>query len=221
LLIIYKREKESNMPAFITLEGTEGVGKSTALAYIQACLTEHYVPFITTREPGGTPLAEKIRHLLLTKDNEKMAHHTELLLMFAARAQHLEQVIKPALAAKKWVLCDRFTDASYAYQGGGRGLPMNEIAQLETLVQGTLQPTLTLWLDAPVEIGLQRAAARHELDRFEQEKVAFFDKVRAVYQQRAQSYPQRYRRIDANVPLEQVQAQLKAVLSHFVAIRTL
>jgi dTMP kinase len=209
------------MPAFITLEGTEGVGKSTALAYIQAYLTEHYVPFISTREPGGTPLAEKIRHLLLTKDDEKMAHHTELLLMFAARAQHLEQVIKPALAAKKWVLCDRFTDASYAYQGGGRGLPMNEIAQLETLVQGTLQPTLTLWLDAPVEIGLQRAAARHQLDRFEQEKVAFFDKVRAVYQQRAQSYPERYRRIDANVPLAQVQAQLKAVLSHFVAIRTL
>jgi dTMP kinase len=209
------------MPAFITLEGTEGVGKSTALSYIQAYLTEHYVPFISTREPGGTPLAEKIRHLLLTKDDEKMAHHTELLLMFAARAQHLEQVIKPALAAKTWVLCDRFTDASYAYQGGGRGLPMSEIAQLESLVQGTLQPTLTLWLDAPVEIGLQRAAARHQLDRFEQEKVAFFDKVRAVYQQRAQSYPQRYRRIDANVPLEQVQAQLKAVLSHFVAIRTL
>ena len=209
------------MPAFITLEGTEGVDKSTALSYIQAYLTEHYVPFISTREPGGTPLAEKIRHLLLTKDDEKMAHHTELLLMFAARAQHLEQVIKPALAAKTWVLCDRFTDASYAYQGGGRGLPMSEIAQLESLVQGTLQPTLTLWLDAPVEIGLQRAAARHQLDRFEQEKVAFFDKVRAVYQQRAQSYPQRYRRIDANVPLEQVQAQLKAVLSHFVAIRTL
>ncbi len=209
------------MLAFITLEGTEGVGKSTALSYIQAYLTEHYVPFISTREPGGTPLAEKIRHLLLTKDDEKMAHHTELLLMFAARAQHLEQVIKPALAAKTWVLCDRFTDASYAYQGGGRGLPMSEIAQLESLVQGTLQPTLTLWLDAPVEIGLQRAAARHQLDRFEQEKVAFFDKVRAVYQQRAQSYPQRYRRIDANVPLEQVQAQLKAVLSHFVAIRTL
>jgi dTMP kinase len=111
-------------------------------------------------------LAEKIRHLLLTKDDEKMAHHTELLLMFAARAQHLEQVIKPALAAKKWVLCDRFTDASYAYQGGGRGLPMSEIAQLETLVQGTLQPTLTLWLDAPVEIGLQRAAARHQLRPF-------------------------------------------------------
>lgn len=209
------------MPVFITLEGTEGVGKSTALAYIQDYLSAHYVPFVTTREPGGTPLAEKIRHLLLTKDDEKMAHHTELLLMFAARAQHLHQVIKPALAAKKWVLCDRFTDASYAYQGGGRGLPMSDIAQLESLVQGSLQPTLTLWLDAPVEIGLQRAAARNELDRFEQEKVEFFNKVRAVYQQRAELYPQRYRRIDANVPLEQVQAQLKAVLSYFVAVRTL
>lgn len=209
------------MPVFITLEGTEGVGKSTALAYIQDYLSAHYVPFITTREPGGTPLAEKIRHLLLAKDDEKMAHHTELLLMFAARAQHLHQVIKPALAAKKWVLCDRFTDASYAYQGGGRGLPMSDIAQLESLVQGSLQPTLTLWLDAPVEIGLQRAAARNELDRFEQEKVEFFNKVRAVYQQRAELYPQRYRRIDANVPLEQVQAQLKAVLSYFVAVRTL
>ncbi|MBK8325844.1 MAG: dTMP kinase [Moraxellaceae bacterium] len=209
------------MPVFITLEGTEGVGKSTALNFIQDYLNTHYVPFITTREPGGTPLAEKIRHLLLTKDDEPMAHHTELLLMFAARAQHIQQVIRPALAAKKWVLCDRFTDASYAYQGGGRGLPMSEIAQLENLVQGDLQPNLTLWLDAPVEVGLQRAAARHQLDRFEQEKLAFFDKVRAVYQQRAASYPQRYRRIDANLPLEQVQAQLKEVLSYAVAVHTL
>lgn len=209
------------MPVFITLEGTEGVGKSTALAYIQDYLNAHYVPFISTREPGGTPLAEKIRQLLLTKDDEKMAYHTELLLMFAARAQHLQQVIKPALAAKKWVLCDRFTDASYAYQGGGRGLPIHDIAQLESLVQGKLQPTLTLWLDAPVELGLQRAAARQELDRFEQEKVDFFQKVRAVYQQRAEAYPQRFRRIDASLPLEQVQAQLKSVLSYFVAVRTL
>ena len=209
------------MPVFITLEGTEGVGKSTALAYIQEYLNAHYVPFISTREPGGTPLAEKIRQLLLTKDDEKMAYHTELLLMFAARAQHLQQVIKPALAAKKWVLCDRFTDASYAYQGGGRGLPIHDIAQLESLVQGKLQPTLTLWLDAPVELGLQRAAARQELDRFEQEKVDFFQKVRAVYQQRAEAYPQRFRRIDASLPLEQVQAQLKSVLSYFVAVRTL
>ncbi|MCB1658082.1 MAG: dTMP kinase [Pseudomonadales bacterium] len=209
------------MPVFITLEGTEGVGKSTALAYIQDYLNAHYVPFISTREPGGTPLAEKIRQLLLTKDDEKMAYHTELLLMFAARAQHLQQVIKPALAAKKWVLCDRFTDASYAYQGGGRGLPIHDIAQLESLVQGSLQPTLTLWLDAPVELGLQRAAARQELDRFEQEKVDFFQKVRSVYQQRAEAFPQRFRRIDASLPLEQVQSQLKSVLSYFVAVRTL
>ena len=209
------------MPVFITLEGTEGVGKSTALAYIQDYLNEHYVPFISTREPGGTPLAEKIRQLLLTKDDEKMAYHTELLLMFAARAQHIQQVIKPALTAKKWVLCDRFTDASYAYQGGGRGLPMYEIAQLENLVQGELQPTLTLWLDAPVELGLQRAATRQELDRFEQEKVDFFQKVRSVYQQRAEAFPQRFRRIDASLPLEQVQSQLKSVLSYFVAVRTL
>ena len=141
--------------------------------------------------------------------------------MFAARAQHIQQVIKPALTAKKWVLCDRFTDASYAYQGGGRGLPIHDIAQLESLVQGKLQPTLTLWLDAPVELGLQRAAARQELDRFEQEKVDFFQKVRSVYQQRAEAYPQRFRRIDASLPLEQVQAQLKSVLSYFVAVRTL
>lgn len=209
------------MPVFITLEGTEGVGKSTALSYIQDYLGQHQVPFITTREPGGTPLAENIRHLLLHKDAEQMSYHTELLLMFAARAQHLQQVIKPALAQKKWVLCDRFTDATYAYQGGGRGLPMDEIAQLETLVQGGLRPTLTLWLDAPVELGLQRAAARNQLDRFEQEKAVFFDKVRAVYQQRAEAEPQRFRRIDASGSIADVQAQLKTVLSHFLAVRTL
>lgn len=209
------------MPVFITLEGTEGVGKSTALQYIQDYLAQHQVPFITTREPGGTPLAENIRHLLLHKDAEKMAYHTELLLMFAARAQHLQQVIKPALAQKKWVLCDRFTDATYAYQGGGRGLPTAEIALLETLVQGDLRPNLTLWLDAPVELGLQRAAARHQLDRFEQEKAVFFDKVRAVYQQRAEAEPQRFRRIDASGSIAEVQAQLKTVLAHFLAVRTL
>lgn len=209
------------MPVFITLEGTEGVGKSTALSYIQEYLAQHQVPFVTTREPGGTPLAENIRHLLLHKDAEKMAYHTELLLMFAARAQHLQQVIKPALADKKWVLCDRFTDATYAYQGGGRGLPTAEIAQLEMLVQGDLRPTLTLWLDAPVELGLQRAAARHQFDRFEEEKAVFFHKVRAVYQQRAEAEPQRFRRIDASGSIADVQAQLKAVLSHFLAVRTL
>ncbi len=209
------------MPVFITLEGTEGVGKSTAMAYMQDYLAHHQIPFITTREPGGTPLAEKIRTLLLTKDVEPMSETTELLLMFAARAQHLAQVIKPALAAGKWVLCDRFTDATYAYQGGGRGLPMADIRQLEELVQGTLRPSLTLWLDAPVELGLSRAAARQQLDRFEQEKAVFFDRVRAVYQQRAEAESQRYRRIDASLALEEVQAQIKAVLGRFVAVRTL
>lgn len=209
------------MPVFITLEGTEGVGKSTALNYIQDYLAQHHVAFVTTREPGGTPLAENIRQLLLSQNTEKMSHHTELLLMFAARAQHLQQVIKPALAAKKWVLCDRFTDATYAYQGGGRGLPMAEITQLETLVQGDLRPTLTLWLDAPVELGLSRAAARRQLDRFEQEKAVFFDKVRAVYRQRAEAEPQRFRRIDASLPLADVQAQIKTVLAHALAVRTL
>ena len=197
------------MPVFITLEGTEGVGKSTALAYIQAYLAQHQVPFVTTREPGGTPLAEKIRTT------------TELLLVFAARAQHLAQVIKPALAAGQWVLCDRFTDATYAYQGGGRGLPNTDIELLETLVQGELRPTLTLWLDAPVELGLSRAAARQQLDRFEEEKAVFFDKVRAVYQQRAEAEPKRYRRIDASLSIDEVQEQIHHVLAHFLAVRTL
>lgn len=209
------------MPVFISLEGTEGVGKSTVLAFTQQYLQAHHVPFIATREPGGTPLAEKIRHLLLNKDEEKMAYHTELLLMFAARAQHIAQVINPALQQKKWVISDRFTDATYAYQGGGRGLPMHEIAQLEHLVQGELQPTLTLWLDAPVEMGLQRAAARRELDRFEQEKIEFFQKVRAVYAQRAIAYPQRYRRIDASLSIEQVQTQVKQALAYLMAVHTL
>ena len=209
------------MPVFISLEGTEGVGKSTVLNFIRAYLQEHHVPFVCTREPGGTPLAEKIRHLLLSKDEEKMAYHTELLLMFAARAQHISQVIKPALQHKKWVISDRFTDASYAYQGGGRGLPVAEIALLENMVQSDLQPNITFWLDAPVEIGLARAAARQQLDRFEQEKVDFFQRVRAVYAQRAETYPQRYRRIDASLSVEQVQAQVKQVLAHLVAIHTL
>lgn len=209
------------MPVFISLEGTEGVGKSTALAYMQAYLTEHQIPFITTREPGGTPLAERIRALLLAKESEPMAVMTELLLVFAARAQHLAQVIKPALASGQWVLCDRFTDATYAYQGGGRGLPVADISLLETLVQGDLRPNLTLWLDAPVELGLRRAAARQQLDRFEQEKAVFFHKVRAVYEQRAQAEPQRYRRIDASLTIDEVQAQIKAVLGHVVAVRTL
>ncbi|PTQ89367.1 dTMP kinase [Agitococcus lubricus] len=209
------------MPVFITLEGTEGVGKSTALGFMQQYLQGHHVPFISTREPGGTPLAEQIRHLLLNKSQEPVAVNAELLLLFAARAQHIEQVIKPALAAKKWVLCDRFTDATYAYQGGGRGVDNQKIALLEQLVQADLRPQLTLWLDAPVEVGLARAAKRQQLDRFEQEKASFFDKVRAIYRQRAQAEPQRFRRIDATASIEDVQAQIQQALAHWVAVHTL
>jgi dTMP kinase len=198
---------------FITVEGIEGVGKSTNMAYVHQCLLEHGVEVVLTREPGGTELAEKIRHLLLDHRNDNMADDTELLLMFAARAQHLAELIKPALAAGKWVLCDRFTDATYAYQGGGRGIDMSRIAQLEQWVQGDLRPDLTLLLDTPVEVGLARAAGRQqEADRFEREKQAFFEKVRNAYLHMAAQAPQRYRVIDASQQLEQVKMALAKVI---------
>ncbi|MDO8330860.1 MAG: dTMP kinase [Fluviicoccus sp.] len=200
---------------FITLEGTEGVGKSTALQFVKEQLQQAGIPVLVTREPGGTLLAERIRALLLAREAEPMASMTELLLVFAARAQHLEQVIIPALQAGQWVLCDRFTDATYAYQGGGRGLPAADIAVLETLVQGNLRPDVTLWLDAPVELGLARAAARQELDRFELEKAVFFEKVRSEYARLAAEAPQRYRRIDAALDISGVQAQLQQVVATF------
>lgn len=203
------------MGLFITLEGTEGVGKSTALQFLRDRLQEAGFPVVVTREPGGTLLAERIRGLLLAREAEPMSPMTELLLVFAARAQHLEQVIIPALQAGQWVLCDRFTDATYAYQGGGRGLPVPDIAALETLVQGSLRPDITLWLDAPVETGLARAAARQALDRFEQEKAVFFERVRAEYARQAEEAPQRYRRIDATQDIAGVQAQLQQVLDSF------
>lgn len=203
------------MGLFITLEGTEGVGKSTALQYLRERLQEAGLPVLVTREPGGTLLAERIRGLLLAREAEPMAAMTELLLVFAARAQHLEQVIIPALQAGQWVLCDRFTDATYAYQGGGRGLATEDIAALEQLVQGSLRPDLTIWLDAPVETGLARAAARQELDRFEQEKAVFFERVRAEYGRMAAESPGRYRRIDAGQDIAGVQTQLQAVIEAF------
>ena len=203
------------MGLFITLEGTEGVGKSTALQFVKEQLQQAGIPVLVTREPGGTLLAERIRALLLAREAEPMASMTELLLVFAARAQHLEQVIIPALQAGQWVLCDRFTDATYAYQGGGRGLPAADIAVLETLVQGSLRPDVTLWLDAPVELGLARAAARQELDRFELEKAVFFEKVRSEYARLAAESPQRYRRIDAALDISGVQAQLQQVVATF------
>lgn len=193
---------------FITLEGPEGAGKSTNREYLAELLKQAGVEVVLTREPGGTPLAERIRELLLVPDTEVMAVDTELLLMFAARAQHLAGVIRPALARGAVVLCDRFTDATYAYQGGGRGLAHERIAILEQFVQGDLRPDLTLVFDLPVEVGLARAAARGKLDRFEQEQLSFFEAVRQTYLARAAQAPGRYRVLDAAQPLSQVQADL-------------
>jgi thymidylate kinase (EC 2.7.4.9) len=197
---------------FITLEGPEGAGKSTNREYLAERLRERGIEVQLTREPGGTPLAERIRELLLDPSDEKMAVDTELLLVFAARAQHIAEVIRPALARGAVVLCDRFTDATYAYQGGGRGLPVERIAQLESFVQGSLRPDLTLVFDLPVEIGLSRAAARGRLDRFEQEGRAFFEAVRHTYLDRARAEPGRYHILDAAQSLAEVQRDLDGLL---------
>lgn len=201
---------------FITLEGCEGVGKTTNLAYIQTYLEAHHIPLIITREPGGTPLAEKIRSILLETHTEEFSEQTELLLMFAARSQHLKHVIRPALAAGTWVLCDRFTDATYAYQGGGRRMDIKTIEWLERLVQATLKPDLTLLLDAPIEIGLKRAEERGKLDRFEREKMAFFENVRRAYLLQAGLNPKRIKLINANQPLVDVQQQIIEMLQPFM-----
>ncbi|GAC1039613.1 dTMP kinase [Pseudomonas sp. No.117] len=198
---------------FITLEGPEGAGKSTNRDYLAELLGASGREVVLTREPGGTPLAERIREILLAPAAEPMAVDTELLLMFAARAQHLAQVVRPALARGALVLCDRFVDATYAYQGGGRGVPVERIATLEAFVLGDLRPDLTLVFDLPVEIGLARAARRGALDRFEQEQRAFFEAVRQTYLQRAQAVPERYRIIDASRSLAEVQADLRALVA--------
>lgn len=202
---------------FITVEGGEGAGKSTNLALVRELLGAANKDVVMTREPGGTPLGEQIRSLLLDARQTAMAVDTELLLMFAARAQHLAEVIQPALAQGKYVVCDRFTDATYAYQGGGRGVPQARIAQLETWVQGELRPDLTILLDLPVAQGLERAGNRSTPDRFEREQAEFFEKVRAAYLALARQHPQRYRIIDASRPLAEVQAQLRATILAFVA----
>jgi len=201
---------------FITLEGPEGAGKSTNRDYLAMCLRAAGIEVLLTREPGGTPLAERIRELLLAPSDEPMAADTELLLVFAARAQHLAKVIRPALARGCVVLCDRFTDATYAYQGGGRGLSQQRIAELERFVQGDLRPDLTLLFDLPVEQGLARAAARGRLDRFEQEQRSFFEAVRQTYLQRAALAPQRYRLLDASQSLQQVQAAIDGLVPMLV-----
>jgi len=197
---------------FITFEGGEGAGKSSNMALVADWLRQRGVEVLVTREPGGTPLAEDIRALLLAPREEAMAADTELLLMFAARAQHLEGLIVPALAQGIWVLSDRFVDATYAYQGGGRGLSMSRIAELERMVVGSHRPDLTLLFDVPVDIGLQRAGRRGALDRIEQESQAFFQRIRDTYLARAAAEPSRFAVLDASRSLDQVQQSLKEQL---------
>ena len=197
---------------FITLEGPEGAGKSTNREYLAERLRAEGIEVLLTREPGGTPLAEKIREVLLATGDEVMHPDTELLLVFAARAQHLAEVIRPALARGAVVICDRFTDSTYAYQGAGRGLSLERIATLETFVQGDLRPHLTLVFDLPVDIGLARASARGRRERFEREGRAFFEAVRAAYLKRAEAAPSRYCLLDAAQPLEQVQRAIDELL---------
>lgn len=209
-------QMESRLPGrFLTLEGSEGVGKSTNLGFMADQLRQAGVPLIVTREPGGTEIAESIRELLLQPHGEPMADMTELLLVFAARAQHLATVIYPALARGQWVLCDRFTDATYAYQGAGRGMDSDVIARLEVMVQKNVRPDLTLILDVDPAVGLSRIRDRGEPDRFEQEKLAFFRKVRDNYLERASTDPGKTV-IDAGRPLPEVQQQIAAILGQYV-----
>lgn len=202
---------------FITIEGTEGVGKTTNIQFIQAWMEKNQLAYACTREPGGTPFAEQIRELLLAPREESVSNTAELLLMFAARAQHLNQVIEPMLSEGAWVLCDRFTDATYAYQGAGRNMREDLITELEVLVQGSLRPDLTLILDIPVELGLKRAGQRSTPDRFELEQLEFFERVRNRYLQIAEENPQRCVIIDASLSLNGVQKQIATVLNGFLA----
>ncbi|MCP5419599.1 MAG: dTMP kinase [Gammaproteobacteria bacterium] len=202
---------------FITVEGIEGAGKTTQLGFMQNYLRQHGLPVALTREPGGTPLGEQLRHLVLHAGQPEMSVDSELLLLFAARAEHLHRVIGPALLTDTWVLCDRFTDATYAYQGGGRGIAAERIAFLEQWVQGGLRPDLTLLFDLPVEVGLERARRRAHSDRFERENPSFFERVRQTYRQLAANEPHRYRVIDANRPVDQVRADVERLLDTLLA----
>jgi dTMP kinase len=196
---------------FLTVEGGEGVGKSTNITYLAEQLQLQGVELVVTREPGGTEVAESIRQVLLQVRDEPVGGLTELLLMFAARAQHIERVIEPALCAGKWVLCDRFTDATYAYQCGGRGVRTNLVRQLEQIVQGQLRPDYTLLLDAPIDTGMARAKGRGELDRFEREDLAFFQRVRDAYLRLAQESSGRFHVIDASLSLQEVQGTIDKI----------
>jgi dTMP kinase len=197
---------------FLTLEGLEGTGKTTNLTFITELLQQAGVDVLVTREPGGTPLGDALRDVLLNRHDVQIDPMAELLMMFAARAQHIGQVIKPALAEGRWVVSDRFTEASFAYQGAGRQLGAEAVATLEALVQGQLQPDLTFLLDIDPELGLRRASATGAPDRIEQAGLAFFERVRAGYRSRAEQFPQRFCLLDAAEPLDVVQSGLHAAL---------
>lgn len=202
---------------FITVEGGEGVGKSTQLAHMRRYLENAGIDVVMTREPGGTPFAEHVRELLLAPRDEDVPPDAELLLMFAARAAHLAERIRPALEAGQWVICDRFTDATYAYQGGGRGIPAERIRILEDFVQQDFRPHATLLLDAPVEVGLARAGERAGApDRFEREQADFFQRVREVYLARAAAEPERFAVIDAARPVEAVRRDVEQALARLL-----
>ena len=204
------------MPRFITVEGIEGAGKTSCLDLLEQRIRQRGHEVLVTREPGGTPLGEDLRQLLLGHRHDGMADDTELLLMFAARAEHLRAKIEPALAAGSWVLCDRFTDATYAYQGYGRGIDLQRIAALETWVLGERRPDLTLLLDLPVEVGLERAGRRSTPARFERQALTFFDRVRQGYLSLAAAAPGRFRVVDAAQSLDQVLRQVTATIDAFL-----
>jgi dTMP kinase len=203
---------EKQLGRFITVEGIEGVGKSTNLGFVANELRRAGHVVVETREPGGTGLGERIRELLLNPES-RIEPLTELLLMFAARAAHIDEVIRPALGSGKWVVCDRFTDASHAYQGGGRGLPSDAISTLARLVQGDVHPNLTLLLDAPLAISAERQAGRGKRDRFEQESAEFYQRVRRAYLDLAAREPGRIRLINAARPLREVQEDIREALA--------
>jgi dTMP kinase len=203
---------------FLTVEGVEGVGKSTNVDFLAAAIKAQGFDVICTREPGGTPMAERIRQMLLEHGEEPLPDIAELLLFFAARSLHISNTIRPALDAGKWVICDRFTDASRAYQGSGRGLDMQRINLLADWVQEDLQPDMTLLLDAPAEIGMQRAEQRGATDRLESEQISFYKRIRAGYLALAKAHPERFVVVDAARPLQEVQVSITAALDKIFSI---
>jgi dTMP kinase len=201
---------------FITVEGIEGVGKSTNVAFLREVIEKRGYEVLTTREPGGTPMAERIREMLIEHGDEAVPDITELLLMFASRSLHVNNVIQPALAAGTWVVCDRFTDASRAYQGGGRGFPQEDINRLAEWVHGDLRPDLTILLDAPVETGMSRAGRRGSPDRIEIERADFFERVRECYLSLAESDPERFAVIDASRDIDAVRVSIESVIDSII-----